>query len=876
MKKTVLCVQTTILIFWGTASLQAQDALYHNTFPLNKVVLLDGVFKHACDLNVQILLQYDTDRLLAPYLREAGLPKKAETYGNWEQDGLDGHIGGHYLTSLALAYAATGNETLNQRMDYMLAELKRCQDANGNGYIGGVPNGKTNIWDKVQNGEPGAVWSGWVPWYNLHKVYAGLRDAWLYAGKAGARPMFLDLCDWGLTIIAGLNDSQMEQMLGNEFGGMNEVYADAYQMTGDVKYLNAAKRFAHREIFDSMKNLVDNLDNKHANTQVPKAVGYARVAELNGGSDYTAAAQFFWETVVNNRSLSLGGNSRGEHFPPAEKCVEYTESREGPESCNTNNMLKLTEDLFRMNPQAKYADFFERAMFNHILSTQHPEHGGYVYFTPARPAHYRVYSVAGEAMWCCVGTGMENHSKYGEFIYTHTHDSLFVNLFVASQLTWDEKNLLLTQNTAFPDEEGSTLTVNVSAPVPFKLLIRHPWWVSTSDMQVTCNGVNYAAGSSPSSYIVIDRTWTDGDVIEISTPMKVTIEEMPNVPNYISILRGPILLGAKTGTENLPGLVANADRWAHVASGQLVSVLEAPYIIGQRTEIQTKLNNMQPVAGKSFTYTVPDLFTTEKHQNLIFEPFYHIHDSRYMMYFLSMTAEEFEQMLDELSREEQEKMILDARTVDAVSTGEQQPESDHFMQSQNSYSGIHENEAWRDARDNGYFQYTMKTEGRQDLSLMVRYWGNEGGNRKFNILIDGQLLTQENVVGKWNKNEFVNVEYPIPAEMLAGRSTITVKFQCVQGNVAGGVFYVRLLKPYEASGIRQTANFPAQRVLGGKNEIIINAGNEICRVSIYNLSGLLLRSLAVKNFCQHITMPRGLYIVALSDNYATKFKVIVT
>ncbi|MDR3262306.1 MAG: glycoside hydrolase family 127 protein, partial [Tannerella sp.] len=775
MKRLLKFLLTVTVLIVLTQEVSAQDKLYPNTFPLRDIQLFDSPFKSACDLNIEVLLQYETDRFLAPFLREAGLPAKKPSYGNWEKDGLDGHIGGHYLTALAIHYAATGNRECKDRMDYMVSELKRCQDKNGNGYIGGIPKGDS-LWTEIKKGNTGIIWKYWVPWYNMHKTYAGLRDAWVYGGNEKAKQMFLDLCDWGLTVIAPLNDSQMEGMLANEFGGMNEVYADAYQITGDAKYLNAAKRFSHKDLFESMAVRVDNLDNKHANTQVPKAVGYQRVAELGKDENYTTAANFFWETVVNNRSLSLGGNSRREHFPTAADCKNYAEEREGPESCNTNNMLKLTEGLFRMNPQAKYADFYERAMFNHILSTQHPEHGGYVYFTPARPAHYRVYSAPNSAMWCCVGTGMENHGKYGEFIYSHTHDSLFVNLFVASELTWKEKNITLTQNTRFPDEENSKLTVKVSAPTKFKLLVRHPAWVAASDMQVVCNGVNYVAGSSPSSYIAIDRTWKNGDVVEISVPMKVSIEEMPNTPNYISILRGPILLGAKTGTENLHGLVANDDRWAHIAGGPLVSAFEAPYIIGERTEILSKLNAMQPIAGKPFSYTVPELFA--RYKDLVLEPFYRIHDSRYAMYWLSMTDAEFEKFKYEMGEDERTKLILDERTIDAVATGEQQPEADHRIETRNSNTGIHEGEVWRDARNGGYFQYNLPTRGHEEgLSLMVRYWGNDGGNRTFDILIDNKPFITENIAGKWNKSEFVNVEYPIPAKMLKGKESITVRFQ---------------------------------------------------------------------------------------------------
>ena len=581
-KKWILLLLITI----SFTNLAAQDALYPNTFPLGDVRITAGPFKHACDLNVKVLLQYDTDRLLAPFLREAGLPKKAETYGNWEKDGLDGHIGGHYLTALAIHYAATGNLECKKRMDYMVSEFARVQQANDDGSICGFPNSK-KFAEEIRKGNVGIVWNYWVAWYNMHKTYAGLRDAWLYGKNEKAKKIFLKFCDWGVDVISNLDDRQMERMLDNEFGGMNEVYADAWQMTGNPKYLDTAKRFSHKQIFDSMTRRIDNLDNKHANTQVPKAVGYQRVAELNSktASDYNefmTAAEFFWETVVFHRSLSLGGNSRGEHFPEAGKCSDYMHERQGPESCNTNNMLKLTEGLFRMHPKVEYADFYERALYNHILSTQHPEHGGYVYFTPACPSHYRVYSALGKAMWCCVGTGMENHGKYGQFIYTHdtADNALYVNLFIPSELNWKEKKIKIVQETDFPNEEGTTLTVNPSKATQFKLLIRYPSWVEQGKMQVVCNGVDYAKSAQSGSYIAIDRQWSKGDVVEIKTPMTVRIEELPNVPNAISIMRGPILLGARTGTENMPGLIAGDGRWEHIAHGSLVSLFDAPYIIG--------------------------------------------------------------------------------------------------------------------------------------------------------------------------------------------------------------------------------------------------------------------------------------------------------
>ncbi|MCL2005736.1 MAG: glycoside hydrolase family 127 protein [Planctomycetaceae bacterium] len=780
-------------IIFIASNLNAQEKLYRNAFPLSNITLLDGPFKHALDLNVDVLLQYDTDRLLAPFLHEAGLPKKAEFFPNWQ--GLDGHIAGHYLSALAIHYAATGNKELQKRMEYIIAEMKRVQEANDDGYIGGVPNGNA-LWHRIRQGEIQGhgfdLGGAWVPWYNVHKTFAGLRDAWLYTGNEEAKKMFLKLCDWGIDVTASLTDEQMKAMLRTEYGGMNEVYADAYQMTNDERYLVMAKRFGDCYLFASASVRRDELDNLHANTQVPKAVGYQRTGEVSGDEQQTIAGEFFWETVVNNRSVSIGGNSRREHFPPKDDRISYMHEREGPESCNTYNMMKLAKGLFRMNPQAKFADYYERAMFNHILSTQHPEHGGYVYFTSMRPGHYRNYSAPNSGMWCCVGTGLENHGKYGEFIYTHVDDTLYVNLFVASELDWKDKGIKVIQNTNFPNEENTKLTINTENPSRFTVKIRSPWWVQPGTMKVVCDGRDYAVNSSPSSYIAIDREWQDGDTVEISFPMKITLEELPNVPEYVSILRGPIVLGTRMGTHDLRGLLANDHRWAHIAHGALVSLFDTPPLIGTREAIQTKLENMQPVAGKPFHFTVPDLFQDDR--DLIFEPFFGIHDSRYMVYWYSGTQQEYDQMFAHILGSERQRLILDARTIDAVNTGEQQPEADHLMRQQHSETGMHQNEAWRHALSGGFFQYEMQTEGLEDLFLMVRYWGNETGNRTFDIFIDERLLATENISGKWNKDVFVNVEYKIPAEMRQSKERITVKFSAREGNIAGGVFDVRLLK----------------------------------------------------------------------------------
>jgi uncharacterized protein len=774
-------------------NIQAQHKLYKNEFSISDVKLLEGPFKHARDLNLQVLLQYDVDRLLAPYRKQAGLPEKAKTYPNW--DGLDGHVAGHYLSAMAMNYAATGNMECKRRMEYMLSELNECLEANainnaewGVGYIGGFPN-SAKLWTAFKKGDFGIYLSAWAPFYNLHKMYAGLRDAWLYADNEEAKYLFLKFCDWGINIASELNDEQMQTMLNMEYGGMNETFADAYQISGDEKYLRAAKRYSHNVFLEPLSKGIDNLDNKHANTQIPKFIGFARIAELSGDKKYERAGRFSWETITENRSLAFGGNSRREHFPSVESCGDFIQDVDGPESCNSYNMLKLTENLFSMNPMARYADYYERTLFNHILSTQHPEHGGYVYFTTARPRHYRVYSAPNEAMWCCVGTGMENHGKYNQFIYTHSGDSLFLNLFIASELNWKAKKVIIKQETDFPHVGRTKLTVTKGAS-KFNLMVRYPEWVKNGELKITVNGKELKHTAQPSSYIAIDRKWKKGDIVEVSMPMHSSIERLPNVPHYIAFMHGPILLSAKTGNDDLRGLIADDGRWGQYPGGRLYPIDEAPILI--EDDIDNIARNLVPVQNEPLNFTLNLKMINPIEVKL--EPFSNIHDSRYMMYWLALSNSGYQAYLDSLSNMEKKRMELESRTIDFVATGEQQPETDHAMQSENSGTGNTHNEFYRDASRGGFFSYEMKTNSETNLSLIVRYWGAEWGGRKFDIYIDDELLLTENNTGRWNKSEFQDVEYTIPSSMVDGKNHIRLRFQALPHNTAGAVYHVRLVK----------------------------------------------------------------------------------
>jgi hypothetical protein len=621
-------------------------------------------------------------------------------------------------------------------------------------------------------------------------MYAGLRDAWNYTGNEDARKLFLEFCDWAISITFALSDAQMQSMLDTEHGGMAEILADAYQMTGNEKYLTAARRFSHRIMLDAMAAGNDNLDNKHANTQIPKITGFERIGELTHDDNYVRAGRFFWEDVTANRTLVFGGNSRREHFPSISACDDYINDVEGPESCNSYNMLKLTEDLFRIDPSARYVDYYERTLYNHILSTQHPVHGGYVYFTPARPRHYRVYSAPNEAMWCCVGSGMENHGKYNQFIYTHRRDSLFVNLFIASELNWREKGVQIRQETTFPSEECTRIIVTKGS-ARFSLMIRYPSWVKDGMLRILVDGKSEPVVSHPSSYVALDRVWKAGNTVQVSLPMRTTIEHLPYRPAYIAFMHGPILLGAKTGTEDLAGLVADGSRWGHIASGKRLPVDKAPVII--QDDLSRITDELAPLQGSPLTFAAPGLKMVNP-INVVFEPFYQIHDARYMMYWMALTSTQYRSYLDSIAAVEEQKLELQQRTVDFVATGEQQPEADHAMQSSQSQTGTNLDEFWRDASNGGYFSYNLATNGETNLSLRVRYWGYEWGSRKFDIFLDDVRLLTEDNTGRWYQSKFQDVEYEIPNPMVKGKDHIRVKFQALPGNAAGAVYYLRLVK----------------------------------------------------------------------------------
>lgn len=779
-----LLLTFSMISFSGSAQQKKLQLFSHEN-----VQLLDSPFKDAMIVDLEYILKMDPDRLLMPFLREAGLETKAESYPNWENTGLDGHIGGHYLTALSLMYAATGNQEVFERLNYMLDELQKVQQVNG-GYIGGVPDSK-KLWQEISEGNIDAgsfsLNDRWVPLYNIHKTYAGLRYAYQIAGIEKAKGMLIDLTDWMLDITSDLSEVQIQELLISEYGGLNETFADVYEITGEKKYLDLAYAFSQKKLLKPLEKNTDVLTGMHANTQIPKVIGFQTISTLDGNQEYRDAASFFWNNVVNERSVAIGGNSVREHFHPKDDFSTMMSSIQGPETCNTYNMLKLSEKLFLTEANEKYVDYYEQALYNHILSSQHPEKGGFVYFTPMRPDHYRVYSQPETSMWCCVGSGLENHGKYNEFIYAHADNELYINLFIPSILNWNEKGLKLTQKTEFPNEESSKLILNLENTEEFTLKLRYPTWAKGFDILVNQEKIEF--DNEPGSYVSISREWNDGDEIDINIPMNISSVGLPDGSENYALKYGPLVLGAKTGGEDLAGLFADASRGGHIASGNKIPLLETPvFLTDNMTDDLIKYVSKEK---NELTFKTKDILYPEKFKSLTFQPFYQIHDSRYVVYLPLETPGSLRKIQKERKEKELQEKQLAELTIDKVAPGEQQPESDHFIKTEDSNSGINGEKHWRDA--SGWFSYVLRDKNNEARKIRVTYYGNDK-DRNFNILVDGILIAEENLKGE-KGDTFFTKDYILPKKLIEKeKNEFTIKFQAKENSRTAGIYGVRLMK----------------------------------------------------------------------------------
>ncbi|NDW19694.1 glycosyl hydrolase [Dysgonomonas sp. 216] len=785
MRRLFILVYSFLCFQFLSASSNTEPKIRY--FNLQDVELLDSPFKNAQQLDKQYLLELDANRLLAPFQREAGLPA-TDSYTNWESTGLDGHIGGHYLSALSLMYASTGDEQIKERLDYMLNELKVCQDANGNGYIGGVPGGKA-IWDEVTEGNIKAgnfnLNGKWVPLYNIHKTYAGLRDAYLYAHSEQAKNMLVKMTDWAIKLVANLSEEQIQDMLRSEHGGLNETFADVAAITGDDKYLELANKFSHKLILNPLLKHEDKLTGLHANTQIPKVIGFKRIADLEKNDSWNEAAQYFWENVVEHRSVCIGGNSVGEHFNPVHDFSRMINHTEGPETCNTYNMLILTKMLYQTSGDKKYMDYYERGLYNHILSTQNPNTGGLVYFTQMRPGHYRVYSQPHTSFWCCVGSGMENHAKYGGMIYAHGKDELYVNLFIPSKLDWKEKNIEVIQENNFPDEAKTQITVNPKKSQKFALKLRYPNWVKQGELRLTVNGKNEAVNIDENGYISVSRKWKKGDKIAIDMPMHVTVEQLPDKSNYYSVLYGPIVLAAKIQNGELKDLFADDSRGGHIARGRQIPMKDIPIIASEPKDIPSLI---KPIDGKPMTFTISNLFSENYPKQMVLMPFFRIHESRYIIYWPQASANEVEALKKAIEEKERNKILLDAITIDKVVCGEQQPESDHFIEMDNSSTGFIDDVHWREAK--GWFSYQLKDEVKKAKKLHISYFDKDR-DRNFEILINGSVVQQMAMSGD-KKDVLQTIIISVP-EAEYTKDILEVKFVAKSNSITTKISEIRLL-----------------------------------------------------------------------------------
>jgi len=513
-------------------------------FPMDAVRVTHGPFRDAMEVNRAYLLRLDPDRLLHMFRVTAGLPSTAEPLGGWEapDNELRGHFTGHYLSACALMAQSTGDDRLRTRGVTMVRALGQCQHALGSGYLSAFPE---TFFDRLRAGEP-----VWAPFYTLHKIMAGLLDTYTLSGDPLALEVVQGMARWTAGWVQPLGDEQMARILEREYGGMNEVLYNLSAVTNNPSYERLAHRFDHERIFAPLAMGRDELKGLHVNTTIPKIIGAARRYELTGEERYRNIAQYFWTEVTSRRAYCTGGTSNGESWNAAPGIISTELSAYTEECCPTYNMLKLTRKVFSWTADPRAADYYERALFNGILGTEHPADGEKLYYVPLASGYWKLFGTPGYSFWCCTGTGAESFSKFGDSIYFHDHDGIYVNLYIPSEVTWKEKGVRLTQDTHFPAANTTRFTVHAPRATRMALRLRIPYWIA-GDGTVSLNGRRLDGFATPSSYFVLDRTWRDGDTVELALPMAVRTEPTPDDPSVQALMYGPLVLAGRLGTEGL-------------------------------------------------------------------------------------------------------------------------------------------------------------------------------------------------------------------------------------------------------------------------------------------------------------------------------------
>jgi DUF1680 family protein len=736
-------------------------AVQATPFDIHDVRLLDGPFKEAMEADARYLLVIEPDRLLSEFRTHAALPSRAPKYGGWESSGLAGHTLGHYLSACSMEYASTGDTVFRNRVAYIVDELWACQQARQKtpppglismtGYIGAIPR-EDSLWSEVAAGKirsHGFDLNGaWSPWYTVHKVMAGLLDAWLYCDNARALEIEKQMAAWTATIVGHLPDSTLQKMLGCEYGGMNDVLANTYALTGEKKWLELSYRFHDKRILDSLSLGFDDLAGKHSNTQIPKIVGCARRYELTADKRDSAIATAFWEIIVNDHTYATGGNSDYEYLGKARMLNdELTDNT--TETCNTYNMLKLTRHLFAWHPSARLMDYYERALYNHILASQEHATGMTTYFVPLRMGGHKEYSDSFNTFTCCVGSGMENHVKYGETIYSRGSDgSLYVNLFISSRLTWKERSVSIEQQTSLPAADNTTLVFTTPHPTTFTLRIRKPHW--SGEARLLINGVAQTPTTGTDGYLAIRRTWHNGDKLELQLPENFYTQAIPDNPNRIALFYGPILLAGELGDK------------------------EPDPVKGIPVLVSASRDPNQWITRKSANPLVFQTTNTGQPGDLTLIPFNRTANEYYSVYWDYFTPATWTDQQDKYATQRRKEQELEDHTIDRLRLGEMQPERDHSFTGEGMQTGEGHGKKWRSTDDGGYFTFQMKVDAATGNTLVCSYWGDDHRGRVFDIQVEGQTIATQNL-GTFKQSKFYDISYPIPQELVRDKQTVTVK-----------------------------------------------------------------------------------------------------
>lgn len=769
---------------FGDGVMKAKPAVTIGAYPFSiaDVRLLAGPFREAMEADERYLLEIEPDRLLSDYRAGSGLKPKGARYGGWESLRYRGPALGFYLSACAMAYASSGDKRFLDKVNYIVDELQVCQEARASvtsrgfsmaGYVGAIP-GEDSLWSRVSGGVIRShgfdLNGGASPWYVVHKVMAGLLDAYYYCGSGVALGIEKAMADWTETVVGHLSDSAMQRMLLCEYGGMNEVLANTYAVTGEKKYLALSYKFHDHIILDSLSNGLDDLAGKHANTQVAKIIGCARRYELDGAATDRRIAESYWKMVVSGHSYVTGGSSNYEYLQAAHQLNdELTDAT--TETCVTYNMLKLTRHLFAWHPSARLMDYYEKALFNHILASQNHDDGMMCYYVSLRMGGHKVYSDRFNTFTCCVGTGMENHVKYGENIYSRGSDgSLYVNLFISSRLDWKEKNVTIEQTTDLPSEDKVSFVIGGGGS--FALRIRRPQWAGRG-ISLMINGNLSKVVIGDDGYMVIARNWKDKDVVVVRFPESLHTESLPDNASRVAIFYGPVLLAGELGlmepdpVKGVPVLVTekgDVKQWVKRVAGEGLTFQTSA--VGQPGDV--KLVAFNTTANEYYS-VYWDLFTPS-----------------------GWAAEQ-----DRYAAERKREQELENNTVDVIRLNEMQPERDHEFTGDSLHGGTDHGRKWRSAENGGNFSFVMKVDSGAGNTLVCAYWGDEYHEREryFSILVDGKVIATQDM-NPFRQSKYYTVRYPLPADLVKGKQTVTVKFAALRpragvGPVAGVIRMVK-------------------------------------------------------------------------------------